>query len=667
MPTAPVTRGISFEPCGKSGVCAHGARILPPATGNDHDMLETLRRGASGWLAKIMLSVLVLSFALWGVPEFIRQLGPQYLAQVGKTEISSEEYQQAFRRELDALSNQFGRRITPEQAKAFGLDTRVLQRLIGSAAIDTHARELGINISEATLVKDIEADPNFHGADGRFSRQQFEGLLRQANLSERGYVELRRQDDVRQILTSSMASAIVAPQPAVDLMHAYNEEMRSVEHFAIDPAKTVKVAEPDEAKLKEAYEKGKAGYMTPEYRSLAVLTVTNAAIKSRVPVTDEEIKASFEADKSHYDVPEKRHILQIAFKDKAAAEKAKSEIAAGKSFADVAKEAGAKGTDIDLGVLTRKNLIDPKIADAAFALAKDAVSDAVEGRFATVLLKVTEIQPGKHPLLDEVKDQVREKVFKDKAGAEIQKLRDAVEDARAAQKPLKQAAEELKLPFVDVAAVDRQSMTPEGKPALDMPGADAIVAAGFESEVGVEHDAIDLADGGYAWVDLKGVTPPKQKTFEEVKDAVKASVMAAEKQRLVVELAAKLVERADKGEAMATLAAEAGGKLDTASEITRRTLPQGLTKAAVTLAFGLAKDKAGTTDTEDKSSRIVLKVTAIKPAPPPTKAQTEQLAVELKRQLENDVIGTYVAALEQKLGTKVNQAMLKRVMGSEGQ
>lgn len=630
-------------------------------------MLDTLRRGASGWLAKVMLSVLVLSFALWGVPEFIRKLGPQYLAKVGDTAISTEEFQQSFRNELNALSNQYGRRITAEQAKAFGLETRVLQRLIGTTALDLHARELGLNISDQTLVEDLKRDPNFKGPDGKFSRATFDNLLRQAGLSEQGYLALKRQDDIRSMLTTSIAGAVVTPQATIDMLHAYREEMRSIEHFSINADKSVKVTEPDEAKLQDAYDKDKAAYVTPEYRSLAVLILNSDAVKSRVPVSDDEIKAAFEADKEAYDTPERRRILQIAFKDKEAAAKAKAEIAGGKSFGDVAKEVGAKGTDIDLGLLARKQMIDANIAGVAFGLQKDAVSDVVEGRFATVLVKVTEIQPGKHPTLADVKDQVRDKVFKDKASAEIQKLHDAVEDARGGQRPLKDTAEALKLPFHDVPATDRQNKTPDGKVALATPDAAAIVAAGFTAEAGLERDAVDLADGGYAWVDLKGVTPPKQRPFADVKDAVKIAVMASEKQRLLGDLAAKLVERASKGEPMAKLAGEVDGKVDTAAAVTRQVLPQGLTQPAMTLAFGLGRDKAGTTETENKASRIVLKVTEIKAAPPPTKEQSDRIAADMKRQLETDAINTYVAALEQRLGTKVNDAMMRRVMGSDRQ
>lgn len=630
-------------------------------------MLDTMRRGANTWIAKALFLLLVGAFAVWGIPhDFLSSRGA-YLAKVGGTTISADDFQQAFRNELNQLSQQFGRRITPEQARAFGLETQVLQRLIGTAAFDAHAHNLGLDLSDDTLIEDLKRDPGLQGPDGKFSRASFENALRQMQLSERGFLVLKRQDDLRRMLTSSLTGAIMAPQPAVDLLHAYRQETRSIEHFTIDADKSVKVPEPDEARLKEAYEKGKSAFMTPEYRTLAVLVLSTEALKSRIPVTDDEVKAAYEAEKERYETPERRRIQQIAFKDKAAAEKAKAEITGGKGFADVAKEAGAKSTDIDLGLLTRKQLIDPRIAEAAFSLQKDAVSGVVEGRFTTVLLRVTEIQPGKQPRLDEVKDQVRDKIFKEKASAEIQKIHDAIEDFRAAQKPLEEAAEAQKLPYFDIAAVDRQGKTPDGKTALSVSGAEAVVTAGFEGDPGVEREAVDLPDGGYAWVDVKGVTPPKQRPFEEVKSDVKAAVVADERQRLLAELSARLVERADKGEPMAKLAAEVGGKLETASSITRQVTPQGLDQSAVTLAFGLAKGKAGTTDTADKKSRVVLEVTDTKAAPPSTKEQSDRIAGELKQQLENDIIGTYVAALQQRLGTKVNDAVLKRALGSERQ
>jgi len=97
-------------------------------------------------------------------------------------------------------------------------------------------------------------------------------------------------------------------------------------------------------------------------------------------------------------------------------EAAKKAIAGGKSFGDAAKEAGAKDSDIDLGLISKDRLIDPKIADAVFSLTKDTVSDPVEGRFATVLLRVSDIQPAVNRTFPDVKDQVKDKGLPYKVG-----------------------------------------------------------------------------------------------------------------------------------------------------------------------------------------------------------------------------------------------------------
>ncbi len=119
-------------------------------------------------------------------------------------------------------------------------------------------------------------------------------------------------------------------------------------------------------------------------------------------------------------------------------------------------------------------MIDPAIADAAFSLQNGAVSGVIDGQFSTVLVKVTEIQPGKQMSLDEVRDQVRDRLAQDKAGSELNRLYDEIDDRRFAGKPLKDIAEELSLPFIEVEATDRAGKAPDGSTALDVPDAQRI-------------------------------------------------------------------------------------------------------------------------------------------------------------------------------------------------
>jgi peptidyl-prolyl cis-trans isomerase D len=627
-------------------------------------MLDALRRGSTGWIAKLLFALLVLSFTVWGVADVFTGWGRGALAKVGNHEIRVEDYQRAFQNEINVISQQAGRRITTEQAHAAGLDNRVLAQLIAWSAVEAHANELGLALSDDSLAESMKNDQAFKGPDGKFSRLAYENILDRLGVSERGFLQLRRRDELREQLTSALINGVAVPDSMLELINNWRGETRIAEHFAIDPDKAVTVPEPDEAKIKATYEQNKQAFMAPEYRKIALLVLSVDELKKSMAVTDAEAQAAYDETKADYNTPERRRVQQIAFKDKTAAEAAKKAIAGGKSFADAAKEAGAKDSDIDLGLISKDRLIDPKIADAVFSLAKDTVSDPIEGRFATVLVRVSDIQPAVNRSFADVKDQVKDKVAAKKASEQLQAKLDQVEDQRSAGKSLKDIAAEMKLQFYEIPEMDRANKARDGKPAVIIADTNAVVTAAFNSGVGVENDVIELSNGGYAWLDVLDIAPQKQKPFEDVKAEAKQLTIATARARLINELAAKLVERADKGEAMSVLATAAGAaKVDTTPAFNRTTTPQGMSKDAVTRAFALAKGAAGSAPDENDKTRIVFKVTEITPAPPLSAAQRTTVTSDLKNALADETLSEYVLALQQRLGTHIYEDEFKKASG----
>jgi len=628
-------------------------------------MLYALKKWASGWVAFILISLLILSFAVWGIGDMVTNYGRGVVASIGDKDISEHDFQQAFQDELNAISQRAGQRITYDQARAVGLDNRVLSRLIGSTAVEVHAENLNLDLSDQALADGLKADPAFQGPDGSFSRARLDGVLYQMGLNETRLLELRRRDELREQVTSALMRSIVVPDALLQQIHQWREEKRVVSHFQIDADKVVKVDEPDETKLKAHYEENKAQFMTPPVRHLAVLTLPVAALKEKAPLTDEQIKEAYEQTKSTYDVPEKRRIEQIPFADRPAAQAALDALATGKSFVEVAKEAGASESDIALGLLEKSQMIDPAIAEAAFKLEKDKVSAVVEGKFTTVLLRVTEIQPGRLSTFEEVKDQVRDKLAQEWASSELQTAYNEVDDGRAAAKSLKEIGELAKLPYYDVPEVDRNNKTIAGGTALDIADGASIVAAGFAGEMGVEAEPIQMSDGGYAWIDVLGVSPAKERPFAEVKDAVKSAYMENERRKALSEAAAKFVERIKAGEDMSKVAADAGGTMTTSLPVTRTTIPQGLTQGAISQAFVLAPDGASSAETANGMSRTVFRVDRVDPAPALTKEARTQLKGELEQQLQADQIAGYLSGLQARLGVTINQPALRRLTGAE--
>ena len=108
----------------------------------------------------IVMGVLIVSFAVWGIADIFKGFGQSSLANVGKTEISTEQFRQIYTEKLQQLGRSFGRPLTSEQARAFGLDRQVLQQTIAEAALDEEARRMGLAQSQEETMRLIYGDPN---------------------------------------------------------------------------------------------------------------------------------------------------------------------------------------------------------------------------------------------------------------------------------------------------------------------------------------------------------------------------------------------------------------------------------------------------------------------------------------------------------------------------
>ncbi|MBX9926496.1 MAG: SurA N-terminal domain-containing protein [Hyphomicrobiaceae bacterium] len=625
-------------------------------------MLEMIRKGAQTGFAKVLLALLALSFvAFLGDVRGIGGTPP--VATVGGQKIMPSDLERALDNEMASISQRARRQITKTEALQFGLDTRALQGLIARAALDQKASQLGLAVSDAAAAESLVRDPSFQTVDGRFDRQGFNNFLRQIGVRERDFIELRRREEVRLQLTDSIARAIVTPYPLVEAVYNWREETRVIEFFTLDSEKTATVPDPDVAKLKEVYEASKTQFTAPEYRQLQVLLAGVEDLKGRVEIGDEAIAKAYDETKDTYATPEQRRIQQIPFKDKAAADAAKAAIMAGKNFMTVAEEMKLKDTDIDLGLVKKSALLDPKIADAAFKLERNAVSDVIEGKFTMVLLRVPEIIPGKQPTLTDVKDKVREKLQREKAREDARKLRDEVEDLRAAGKPVKEIADLKKLKLVEIPAADASNKTMDRKAAMEHPDADKLVQSGFDTRSGPDRDAVELSDGGYGWVHTAGVTPPRQKPYDEVEADVRKLHITNERNRLMRELTQKLADRITAGEAMSTVAAEHGGKVEKTPAITRTTSPQGLTEPAVKQAFALPVGRGGHTENADRTGRTVLRVAEIAPAAAPAREKLAPLMLDITQQIQADTLDAFIGALQKGAGVTVDEAQLRRVRG----
>lgn len=629
-------------------------------------MLSSLRRGASSWIIKAFLAVLVASFVLWGVADVFKGYGTRAVATVAGHEIQPEQFQQAFESDFQRIQQQYGSSITREMARKIGLESQTLTRLVSEAVLDAHARDLKLGINDQAVLDTLKQDPTFQGANGEFSRDIFANLLRANNLTEQGFFSLQRASQVRGQIASATQAGQFAPAAAVNALNRYRNETRVVSYFPLPPDKAPAPAEPDEAQLKAQYEAGKSRYSSPEYRKVSLLTLDPAAYKKPGDVTEDEVKAAYEQKKATFGSPEKRVVQMLSFKDMAAAEKGAKDLKAGKDFLALGKELGLKEGDINLGEQTKAGMVDPAIAEAAFSLKKGEISKPVQGPFAVVIVRPTEVTPGVEKTFEQVKGEIRESLAKEKALNEAQALQDKIENARSRGASLKELAEKYTLKLQEIPAIDQEGQDPEGKPVADVIGGPRVLPKAFATEVGVESEGLELGDGLMTWVDVQGVTPAAVRPFDTIKDQVKNDVIASERRKALQELAQKLVERAGKGETLEALAKEMGQKVTQTQPVKRQDSIKGIAASGVPLAFSLAKGAVAQADAGE-GARALLRVDAITVPAEPDKAQAEALSAEIVKQLTDDVATQYMTALQSRYDARINRDAVDRVMGRTAQ
>lgn len=622
-------------------------------------MLRGMRKASSNWLGKtimsVMFGVLIVSFGIWGIADIFKGFGQSSLAKIGNTEITTEQFRNLFTDKVQQIGRQFGRPITMEQARAFGLDRQVLQQVIAEAALDEGARRMGLGQSDADVVRAISEDPNFKGLDGKFDPDRFNQLIRQFGYNEQRYIAEQRRVSVRRQLTGTVASGAEPSKTQIEALIRFQNEQRSVEYVNLTEAQAGTIDPPSPEALAAYFEDRKPLFRAPEYRKLAVLALSPEDLAKTITVSDEDAKKVFELQRDRYMTPERRQVYQIAFPNADEAKAAREKIAAGTSFEDIAKERNLTPSDIDLGTVTKAAIGDPAIANAAFALAPDSVSEPVKGALVTALLKVTKIEPGATPTFESLAEVIKREIATERARAQLQDLHNKIEDERGGGSNIAEAAQKLGLKAITIEAIDRSGRGPDGKPVTGLPQGIDIVSPAFASNVGVENDPVQF-NGGELWFDVLGVTPSRDRSLEEVKDQVEKRWRDEEIAKRLRAKATDMIAKLDKGAKFDAEAAALGVKVETATAFKRDAEIKGVPERLIAAAFRTPKDGNGQTEGANSSDWIVFKVTdVITPTVDMASDDVKKLKETLRSALSDEQIAQYVTKLETDVGTTINQ------------
>lgn len=638
-------------------------------------MLRGIRTASSGWLGKTIMAtvmgVLIFSFAIWGVADVFRGFGQSTVATVGDSEISIDQFRQLYNDRLQTIGRQVGRPLSSAQARAFGLDQQVLQQWIADAALDETARRMGLGVSDAAIAELIQNDPTFAGVTGKFDPQRFAQLLRQVGYNEQRYVAEQRKLSLRRQIAATVTSGVEPPKALIEALVRYRDELRSIDYVQLGAAQAGDIGEPSPEALASYFEERKALFRAPEYRKVGLVVLTPQDQAKWSEVSDEDARKVFEANKARYETPEKRQVLQMVFPNAEEANAARAKLMGGTSFEDLAKERGLSATDYDLGLVTKSGILDPAVAEAAFALPVNEVSQPVPGRFGTVLAKVTKIEPGVPASFEKVAQAIKNQIALDRARASVSDLYNKMEDERGGGATAIEAAKKVGLPFTTIEAMDRSGRAPDGSLVSGLPSGVDIVTPVFTADVGSDNDALRInrgpgGDSGYVWYDVLGITPSRERTLEEVKDKVVARWREDEIEKRLRAKADEMVGQLKTGAKLADLAQAEGLKVDTAASFKRGASVPGMSEAGVEAVFTAEKGAAGQADGAKGGQRVVYVVTDIaEPKVDFNAAETKTLRDNVERTKADEQLNQFVQKLQQQFGTEVNATAFAQATGAQ--
>lgn len=627
-------------------------------------MLDLLRRASKGWVAKLLLILLVVSFGVWGISGSILGAGSNSVITVGETTVSPNEFRLAYDRQVAAVSQQLGTRLTTEQARAFGIEAQVYSQLVAGAVLDEQSRQMNLGLSDDRLAALVADDPAFHDFNGQFVRANFQSILRSVGMSEEDYLRDRSRVAVRTQIVEAVSEGFKAPDAMVAALAQYEAETRDIDYVFLTKDILDPIPAPSDATLAAFFEERKADYAAPEYRKISYVKLQSSDIADQQAISDDAVRADYEARKDRFGAPERRTVDQLVFTDRAMADAAAARLAGGSTFEDLATEQGRSAADIRLGEFSRATMPDQTLAAAAFAVTtQGGMSPVVEGLFGPVILRVATITPASVQSFEEIAPRLREELALVEANQRLLDVHDAYEDARAGGKTMQEAATQQKLAAVTVAAVDRTGRTPDGTVLTDLPESQALLRDAFETDIGVEARPLNIGSNGFVWFEVEEVIEARDRRLEEVRDRAVADWTTMKTREALGTRAAALAERLAKGEDIAAIAAEISAAVENKFSLSRSGADPIFGEAAIKAAFGGSNGHSGVALDSSADNRILFKVRSVSGAEGVSADTVPQEEKDMvARRTGDDILDQLVNRLQTDYGVTINQSVAETAM-----
>ncbi|WP_283786530.1 SurA N-terminal domain-containing protein [Bermanella sp. WJH001] len=519
-------------------------------------MLQAIRDGSKGVAAKIIVGLIILTFALFGIESIVALGGGEDApAEVNGEEITEYQVQQMVQMQKRRLQAQFGENFDPSMIKDEMLRESALESLINEALFKQAAANAGVYFSDAAIDRIILQSPEFQ-VNGQFNRDSYDLALRSAGFTRSTYRELLRTSlSTQQAQNAWQGSSFATPYEAklAAKLESQERDFSYVEFLLADAKKEVSVSDEE---IADFYEQNKAQYMTQDKVSINYVELKRDDLAKNISISEDEVAERYSemeaqaASKKEYRAA---HILLLSSDE--AAQKTMTEIqgklSSGEAFEDLAKEYSEDDTSKyaggDLG-FANDEIYEDAFAQALSGLQKDQVSEVVETRDGLHLIKLLDVRQPELAAFEALKDSIEDDLRQEAVQVEYLEALETLKDEAFSSNNIDVPAKALNLtiktegPFSEVGgkgvAANRQ--------VIMSAFSDVVLNDGSNSEV------IELSDGHAVVIHLNEFIESTVKPLADVKTQINSQLVNRKASELVEQQAEEAIAKAVAGEYTAT-------------------------------------------------------------------------------------------------------------------
>jgi len=637
-------------------------------------MLDRMRQHRS-WL-KWSLALVVLSFVIFYIPEFLRSTGAdagagETIASVAGHEITAGEFRRAYQAQLQAYRSSYGGNMSEQLLKQLGVDQQILQQLVEERAALAEAERLGIRASDEEVRQRIFAMPAFQENGAFIGDQRYQQLLRMQRppLSASDFEDsVRRSVAVEKLRTTVTEWLSVADPELEQEYRRRNDKVKlAVVGFTADTFRgQVSASDPDIASYFDAH---KTDFKIPEKRKIRYLLIDVEAMRAKVAVPPADIERAYNNNSEQYTTPEQVRASHILLKTEGkddAAVKAKAEdllkqAKAGSDFAELAKkhseDEGSAKNGGDLDYFQRGKMV-AEFDQAAFAMQPGQVSDLVKTQYGYHIIKLVDRKPATTRTLAEVREQLNDQLAYERAQAQAADL------AQKLERDISKPVDLDRVAKANGLTVQESGFFARDEPVMGLGPAPEATSRAFEMKPGDVSASVRVSRG-FVFEALVAKQDPYLPKLDEVKERVRDEVIKEKARTLSKQKAVEMAARLKSAPDFEKAAKAAGIEAKTTELITRDSpIPDLGTAAAVEdAAFKLPVGAVSDAIATDNGTAVIKVLEKKETTPDEWKTAKDRFREEFLNDRRNRFFSAYMVKAKHRMKIDVNRETLQRAVG----